>query len=121
MERDLLPYDFFLFVKAQDRQLSFPVVGRENDVPLAIEYNVELHVPRFAVVSVFDFVREDYVTLHDGRQLSDVEALLLHCQVSRLRVVPDAQVSLALLKRVPYGPFSKILLAHARDASLWVS
>ena len=100
MERDLLSYEFFLFIKFQDCHLSFPVVFREDDVPLAFEDHVELHVPSVAVVGVFDFVLENYVTLHDGRQLGDVDALLLHREEFRLRVIPDGQVPLALLQRV---------------------
>ena len=96
-------------------------MGREDDVPLAFEYSVELHVPSVAVVSVFNFVLKYFVTLDQGRQLGDVDALLLHRQVFRLRVVPDAQASLAFLQRESYGLHRQFLLAYARDASLWVS
>ena len=96
-------------------------MGREDDVPLAVEDHVELHITSVAVVSVVYLVLEYHVTLHHWRQLGDVEALLLHRQVFRLRVVPDTQVSLAPLQRVSCGLYSKILLAHARDASMWVS
>ena len=66
-------------------------------MPLAFENRVELHVPSVAVVSVFNFVLKNLVTLDQGRKLGDVDAFLLHRQVFRLRVVPDGQVSLALL------------------------
>ena len=44
-----------------------------------------------------------------------------HCEVFRLHVVPDGQVSLALLKSVYYRFYCQIFLAHVRDASLRVS
>ena len=121
MERDLLSYEFFLFIKTQDCQLSFPVVGREDDVPLAFKNHVKLHVVSDAVVSVLNLVRKNLVILNQGRQLGDVEALLLHREVLCFRVVPDGQVSLAVLKRVSYGLCRQILLARARDASFRVS
>ena len=96
-------------------------MGREDDVPLAIKNHVELHVPSVAVVSVFDFVLENHVTFHQGRQLGDVNSLLLHRQVFRLRVVPDTQVSLTLLQRLSHRLYRQILFAHVRDTSLWVS
>ena len=66
-------------------------------MPPASINHVKLHVPSVSVVIVFDFVLENFVALDQGRQLGDVEALLFHCQVLRRGVVPDGQVSLALL------------------------
>ena len=65
-------------------------MGREDNVPLASKNHVELHVPSVAVVSVFNFVLKYFVTLDQGRQLGNVNALHLHRQVFRLRVKPDA-------------------------------
>ena len=78
-------------------------MSHKDYVPAAFENHVKLHVPSVAVVSVYDFVREYHVTFVQGRQLNDVDALLLHRQVVRLRVEPDAQVSLALLQSVSCG------------------
>ena len=96
-------------------------MGRNNDVPLALENRMELDLPSVAVVSVVDFVIKYNITVLHGRQFFDVNALLLHREVLCLRVVPDGQVSLALLQRVSYGLHRQFLLAHVRDASLRVS
>ena len=78
-------------------------MGRNNDVPLALENRMELDLPSVAVVSVVDFVIKYNITVLHGRQFFDVNALLLHREVLCLRVVPDGQVSLALFQRVSYG------------------
>ena len=96
-------------------------MGRDDDVPLAFENRMERHESSVVVVSVFDFVIKYFVTFDHGRQLGDVDALLLHREVLRLRVVPDGQVPLAFLKRVPYGLYRQILLVRTKNASLRVT
>ena len=59
-------------------------MGSEDDVPLAFENCMELHVPSVAIVIVVNFVLKNHVALNNRRQLGDVETLLLHRQVFRL-------------------------------------
>ena len=111
---------FHLLAKPQFKPLPPLEVGCRDDLALVFEDSVERHEPCVGSGGVHDFVVEYISTLRHWWKSRGDDALVAHCDVALLQIVPDPQVPLTSLEYITCWPLSEAHLVDVWDAPLRV-